>query len=67
MTSHENANKFMELIGSSSTLGEEIPPQTAKCLFLNSMIDPDYENIRATLKITKRNALLTECSQEIIE
>ena len=44
-----------------------MPPQTAKNLFLNNTIDPDYENIRIILKSTKLTAPLTECLKDIIQ
>ena len=63
----EQTNKFICLVGPSPALGKETQPQTARNLLLKNMIDPDYENIRAILKSTKRNALLAEYSQEMKE
>ena len=67
MTAHENVNNVMETIESLSILGEGILPQNAKNMFINIVIDLDYENIRTILKISKRNALLTEHSQDVKE
>ena len=57
----------MRLIKYLKTLKEEMPPQTARNLFLNNIVDPDYENVRTTLKSTKRNVPLSECLQDIRE
>ena len=67
VTEHEHVNKFMDLTESLSTLVEEMAPQISRNLLLNSMIDPDYENIRAMLKSTNKNAPLTEFLQGIRE
>ena len=50
---HEQSNKFMQLIKSLSTLGEEVLPQNARNMFLNNTIEPDYENGKTILKGTK--------------
>ena len=57
----------MDLAEYLSTLSEEMLPQTARNLFLNNMIDPDYENIRTIIKSTKRKAVLTEYLQDMRE
>ena len=51
----------MRLINSSKTLQDEMPTQTARNLFLNNVVDPDYENTITMIKSTKRNASLNEC------
>ena len=55
----------MRLIKSLTSLKEEIPPQTVRDLFLNNIVDPDYENIKTMLKSTKRNVPLSECLQDV--
>ena len=67
LTAHEFINKFIGLIGYLSTLGEEMPPQNTRNIFLSDMTDPDYENFRTILKIIKSNSLLTECLKDIRE
>ena len=44
-----------------------MPPQTARNLFLNNIVDLDYENVRTILKSTKRNVSLSECLQDTRE
>ena len=55
-TTHEHVNPFTRLVDSLKTLEEEFSPQVARNLFLNNIVDPDYENIRTTLKSTKKGA-----------
>ena len=57
----------MRLIKYLKTLKEEMPPQTARNLFLNNIVDPDYESIRKIIKSIKRNAPLAEFLQDIRE
>ena len=57
----------MRLIESLKILKEEMPTQTARNLFLNDIVEPDYENIIITLKSKKRKVLLTKCLQDIRE
>ena len=60
-------NTFMEYTMSLETLGEKIPERTLRNIFLNNIVDPDYENIHTILKSTKRSAPLPECMQDIRE
>ena len=62
-----SCNKAQQNTIDSILEDEEIPPQTAGNLFLNNVVDPDYENVRTMLKSTKRNVLLSESVRDIRE
>jgi len=50
----------MECAKSLETLEEKIPKRTLRNMFLNNIVELDYENICTILKSTKRSAPLPE-------